>query len=134
MMDKAVTQEDPAGCGVACVAYLCKTTYRNTLHRHFRRASPSLYGYTCREVMSALAHAGMHYRIRYVRHKRTPSFEDGTIVYTERNTSYPLGHYLVKHGKKRMNPWINFPYMNLPKAGFVGLLPGKAIYAIVPEA
>ncbi|MFH1915958.1 MAG: hypothetical protein ABIJ21_01725 [Nanoarchaeota archaeon] len=63
---------------------------------------------------------------KYAREKIKP----GTIVFIERNTTYPAGHYLLKTSRGWMNPWINYPKIKPAKAGFQQKIPGKILWII----
>jgi hypothetical protein len=127
VMGKPVTQEDVAGCGIACVAFLAGVKYDEAKVRYFKEKGTNTKGYWCRDIVKALSTAGMNYT--YVHVKGRPRFRDGTIVFIARSKQYPLGHYLVKDRRGWMNPWKNFPLLKA-ESGFERRLLGKPIYAI----
>lgn len=128
-MGKPVTQEDAAGCAIACVAFVCGVSYR-TAKRQFKGMGSPKTGYFCFHITKALSRLGRRYDYKKVRGRQR--FEEGSIVFAERSDAYPLGHFLVRHGSKWMNPWINFPKMNGARSGFVSKLPSKPSYVVFP--
>lgn len=131
-MGRSVTQQDAAGCAIACVAYVCGVSYRYALRKYFRQSRSNPAGYMCSDIVKALSRAALAYKTRHVRGKGA-EFTDKTIVFSMRSERYPMGHYLVRDHGRWMNPWTNFPDINKPRSGFVDRLPARAMYAIVPE-
>ena len=69
---------------------------------------------------------------------RKKIYSPGVIVFIARSKQYPNGHFLSRVEKGWMDPWINFSKVNLmsmseAKAGIRKRLPGRPIYAILPE-
>lgn len=133
IMDNAVAQEDPLGCGIACVAWITGKTYKQAKDLYFEDAKRAgTLGYFCRDLVSALAMAKKQYSYRYLGKKAR--FNEGSIVFIKRSKRYPAGHYLVKTAEGWMDPWINFdyrkPYLTAALAGFRKRLPGKPIYLV----
>lgn len=130
---RPVRQEDPLGCGIACVAYVTGISYDTAKARYFKnKRSAATSGYLCRDIVAALSLAGGEHAYNYVKGRKR--FAHGTIVFIKRSARYPSGHYLVKSVSGWMDPWINFnaknPEVNGSKAGFRRRLPGKPIYFI----
>lgn len=131
---KSVTQENSLGCGIACVAYVCNTSYKTAKRKFFKGLGDSNNtGYLCKDMVKALSMAGKKYHYRYI--KRKQKFKENTIVFLRRSKRYPVGHYIVKTKNGWMDPWINFkvdnPNINEANSGFRRRLPEKAIYAIL---
>lgn len=138
---KPVRQEDPLGCGIACVAFVLGISYRRA-KRYFRRpAEAERRGFFCRDIVFALKRAGKTCEVKCCRKK---TWKPGTIVFIRPNRGYPAGHYLVstmlKAGNRKqvcwMDPWLNLAVQKnflKSKAGFRRRLPGMAWYAIVPS-
>ncbi len=123
-MNTPIRQEEPAGCAVACVAFICETTYQKA-KQFFKKQSA--WGYNCREIAKALKQGGKNYSYYYCNGNK--HFPANAIVFIKRSKKYPAGHYLVKTSKGWMDPWRNYP-RTFPKAGYRKKLPGKAIYCI----
>ncbi len=123
---KPVTQEHPSGCAVACVASLLGVSYNSALKLFDNPKYAKTRGYYCREICRALGKKKIKYDFKRFKEKHKHFLnKEGTIVYTERNSEYPLGHYLLRTKKGWMNPWINFPSIVPAKSGFSKKLPGK---------
>lgn len=127
---KAVVQEHPMGCGIACVACVSGVPYSDVF-KVIPRYRASIRGYFCRELVHALALLGLEYIHRKVTPKTRGYLNNvGTIVFIAHSKKYPGGHYLVRTRKGWMNPWINFPSIVPAKAGFTKKLPEKAQWVI----
>lgn len=127
----SVTQEEPLGCGIACVAYICKTSYKTAKKKYFKNDNRAITsGYFCRDLVKALSKAGKSYQFARVKKKST--FKNGAIVFIQRSKQYSMGHYLVKTNHGWMNPWINFPNIKPARSGFSKKLPGKPSYVVFP--
>mgnify|MGYP001563219775 CR=1 FL=1 len=130
-----IRQEDPFGCGIACVAFVTDISYEDSL-KLFEdgKSKAKKVGFLCKEIVNALKFKGQIYEYKYVKIRyRKIIYNQNTIVFIKRSNKYPTGHYLVRANNKWMDPWINFPYENA-KAGFRKRLPGKPIYMIFPFA
>lgn len=134
-MKQSITQEFVYGCGVAYFAFACNLSYQQAVLQLGREQSVK-FGWRPSDLTQALNDYGLSYRNSYVRKKRqSAEYIDGTIVLIERSTTYLVGHYLILYYGCWMDPWINMPLdSNIvhAKSGFRELLPGKAMYAIVP--
>ncbi|MDE1823213.1 MAG: hypothetical protein KGH50_02710 [Candidatus Micrarchaeota archaeon] len=129
-MARTITQEDASGCGIACVAFVCRTSYGFAKRRYFKGLGSPARGYFCRDLVKALGRAGKRYGYRHI--KGRERLKPGTIIFIKRSERYPAGHYLVKTGNGYMNPWINFPDIRNPKSAFARRLPGIPSYAVYP--
>lgn len=128
---RSVTQEEPLGCGIACVAYICEISYKTAKKKYFKNNNRAItLGYFCKDLVTALSKAGKSYS--FMRVKKKPTFKNGTIVFISRSKRYPMGHYLVKTDYGWMNPWINFPDIKPARSCFSKKLPGKPVYMIFP--
>jgi len=120
---KLVTQEEQAGCGVACVASILKLKYRQA-KKLFKKNSTK--GYYCKELVSALRKSGKNYSYKKISHSTKKYLnENGTIVFIRKSKKYPIGHYLLKTKNGWMNSWINYPSIKPVKSGYNKKLPGK---------
>lgn len=127
---RAVTQEHPMGCAVACVASVANISYKNALE-FLGREHASGRGYYCREIVDALAANGLKYEFRKAdRSSRKYMKESRTIVFIAPSARYHAGHYLVRAREGWMNPWINYPCIAPAKSGFQKRLPGRAEWVI----
>lgn len=127
-MSGPVTQEDIAGCGIACVAFVCGRSYGYAKGRYFKGLGSPTKGYLCRDLVKALSRSGRGYSYRHAR--QGDRFDNGTIIFIKRSGRYPAGHYLVKTRRGYMNPWSNFPDMRNPRSDFSARLPGTPQYAV----
>ena len=126
-----VTQEDSAGCGVACVATLLGISYSSALTLFDNPESVRAEGVYARDIVKVLSRSGVKASFKYVKpHIEKDINQYGTIVYIAKNKDYPIGHYLLRTLNGWMNPWINFPNIKEPVAGIVKTLPGSAQYAV----
>jgi hypothetical protein len=129
-----IRQEDVLGCAVACVAFVLKINYGNSikLFKNGKRKARNK-GFYCKEVVAALEIKGLMYEYKYVKNKRRRKiYKSNTIVYVRKSKKYPLGHYLVRFNNKWMDSWINFPDKDI-ETGFRKRLPERPIYAIYPK-
>lgn len=129
----AITQRDPYGCGLACIAFLLHKEYREII-KFINHSKAKNYGFTCKELVSLLTRLGLNYEYKYLKPRlRSKIYSSGTIVFIKRSKRYPSGHYLVRCQDSWMDPWINFSTndkLNEAKSGFRKRLPGKPIYAL----
>ncbi|OGH11654.1 MAG: hypothetical protein A3B38_02970 [Candidatus Levybacteria bacterium RIFCSPLOWO2_01_FULL_36_13] len=128
---KAVRQEHFSGCAVACVAFILKTNYRNALKSFDEGAERAKFrGFYCREIIQALERNGLKYFFKYVKRRKNHEYPTGTIIFIQKDSKHPAGHFLCNARSGWMDPWINFPKLSA-KADFRKRLPGKPIYAIL---
>ena len=125
----AVVQEQPMGCGIACVASAAGTTYATVL-RKVDAKHASGRGYYCSELVAALRKCGLTYSYGKASAHRKEMRHEGTIVFIARSKQYPAGHYLVRTRRGWMNPWLNYPCITPARAGFNQRLPGKAEWVL----
>ncbi len=131
-MMKPIAQKHSFGCGIACVAFVSNTTYKDAL-KLFRdgRRKAQEEGFLLKEIVVALGKAGLNYEYKYIKNRiRKSIYKPNTIVFIKRSKKYPYGHYISRSiDNKWMDSWINFP--NLPvQSGFRNKLPDKPIYAM----
>ncbi|KKS13795.1 MAG: hypothetical protein UU67_C0016G0008 [Candidatus Daviesbacteria bacterium GW2011_GWB1_41_5] len=130
---KPVRQEHSYGCGVACLAFVLCTDYETVLDMFEKgKYKAENIGFFCKELTSLLNSRNLKYEWKYVKPRiRKRIYSPNVIVFIKRSKKYPVGHYLARCEDKWMDPWINFPSLNI-KAGFRKRLSGTAIYAIIP--
>ena len=128
---KAIAQEHPLSCGLACVASAANRAYRQV----FKLANQKdawTRGYYCPDLVSLLKKMKMRYAYApYSLKTRKYLQKKGTIVFIT-SKKMPYGHYLLRTPKGWMNSWINFPRITPAKAGFTKKLPGKPKWVIYP--
>lgn len=131
MKTKAVRQEDPMGCGVACVAFLLGKTYQETLKLFPQgKKRANTVGFTVKMVRTALMSGEESYKQNYLRPSiRSRMYKHGSIVYLKQSRRFPYGHYLARTTGMWMNPWINLPDKPM-KAGFQKRLTEKPAFVI----
>lgn len=129
---RPIKQEDPFGCGIACVAFVLSISYADSLEM-FKdgKNKAEKVGFLCKEIVNALKSKNLIYEYNYIKARYGKSiYDQKTIVFIKQSKKYPSGHYLVRANNNWMDPWINFPNQQ-KKAGFRKRLPGKPIYAIL---
>lgn len=136
-MRKSITQKSEYGCGIACFAFATHQTYKQAAAWLGSEQATS-NRFWCKDLTLALNRYGLQYVLKYAKPQILDKLEmEGTIVLLRRSTKYPVGHYLIRHKGKWMDPWINLPTNNvLPEArsGFRSKLPGEPMYLLYPEA
>ncbi len=132
-MRKSITQEFDYGCGIACFAFAANLSYKQA-ERFLGSEQAKNERFWCKDLALELNRAGKRYVHKYIKPKlRNQIYKEGTIVLIRRSRNYPSGHYLIRHGGRWMDPWINLPYdKNIDNAisGYRKRLPGKPMYAL----
>ena len=132
-MNKSITQEEPMGCGIACVALILNKSYKSAKNLFDNPEYSIKKGYFCRELVKVLNKNGVNYNFSKINEDNKYLLnKEGVIAFLEKSQKYPSGHYLVKTKKGWMNPWINLPNINSAKSGFQKKLPGKVKWVIYP--
>lgn len=129
---RAVSQEHPMGCAVACVASLCNIEYAEALQLFQHPENAWTRGFYCEEVVTALSKFGLKCgfeKFELIKHFKTVH-QVGTIVFVGMNPKYPMGHFLLRTQHGWMNPWINFPQMIPVESAFEKNLPGQISFLI----
>lgn len=117
---KLVTQQEPAGCGIAVVASVLNITYKSAKKLFDNPEYCYLRGYYCPELVRALSKANKCYVFAKVTKKNKCLLDRvGSIVFV-RDVHDPQdhGHYLVRTKNGWMDSWINFPSIIPAKSGF----------------
>ncbi len=130
MSARPVAQEDPMGCGIACVASLCGISYQKAKKLFDKPQNAVSIGYFCRDIVRALGKTGKRYSFRRI--KRKTHYPENSIVFIAYSKRYPAGHFLARAENSWMDPWIDFPSIKNVRAGFRNRLPGKAEYLVFP--
>ena len=126
-----IAQQEPMGCGIACVASVTKKPYNIAKGLFEKPENAALKGYYCNDLIRALSKKGLNYEYSKVNSRnKALANEEGSIVFIKRSKKYPEGHFLLKTSEGWMNPWINFPKITPAKAGFQKKLPGVAQWII----
>lgn len=125
---KAVVQEEPMGCSVACVASLLGISYKSARALFKNPKDAITKGYSCKAIANALE-KGKQSKQTYMKAKPGMKFKEGDIVYI----SKPLDHYLLKTKSGWMNSWINYPKINPARAGFQKKLIGPAEWIVLEK-
>jgi hypothetical protein len=133
-MQNMIRQEDDMGCGVACVAFLAGITYRQAVDVLGQEKARTV-GFRLQEIVDALDKFGLDYRFQHVKPKMKHSiYAEGTIVFINRSSRYPFGHYIVRHNGQWGDPWINLVrdrnFANA-EAGFRKRLPGTPQWVVL---
>lgn len=128
---KPIRQEDGLGCAVACVAFVLRIPYSKALDLFVdgeRRVKEEANFY-CPEIVKILNKNELSYRWKKIQKEK--DFKDYSIVFVERSSKLPYGHFLTKYNNKWMDPWINLPEIPT-KGGFREALPGTPTYLVFP--
>ncbi len=125
------------GCGLACVAYLAKRSYRAALASVEKPERAWTRGFYCPELVALLQSFGLKYGWKAKRGRAAGFVEGdiliGSIVFLGPCKEYPQGHFMVKVGSGLyMNPWLNFPSIRAAKAGFTRRMIGSITHVIFP--
>lgn len=135
-MKKSITQIHALGCGIACIAFILNKSYK-VLINSSTGIRAEKRGFYAKELVALLKKYDQNYKFKYIKNRfKNIYYKDKVIVYLKKSRSYPKGHYLVRFKKLWMDPWINFIIskdIKKAKSGFRKKLPGKPIYAIIPE-
>ena len=134
-MRESITQEFDYGCGIACYAFALGITYQQAVDTLGKEQASSTR-FWVKDLTAALNKASKKYESKHFKpylHKRL--YEEGTIVLIRRSKIYPAGHYLIRHKKYWMDPWINLPEdrdIENARSGFRKRLPESPTYVIFP--
>lgn len=134
-MRESITQEFDYGCGIACYAFALGLTYRQAVNKlgEEQACSPRFW---VKDLTAALNQPGKSYESKHFKPLlRKQLYKEGTIVLIRRSKTYPVGHYLIRHKKHWMDPWINLSKdrnIENAKSGFRKRLPGSPMYIIFP--
>lgn len=135
-MRSSITQEFDYGCGIACFAFALHITYRQAADLLGEKQANSTR-FWIKDLTAALNNAGKYYKSKHIKPlTKNVVYEEGTIVLIRRSKLYPTGHYLIRHEGNWMDPWINLPAnknIKHAKSGYRKRLPGKPMYALLPQ-
>lgn len=135
---KSITQKDPFGCSIACLAFLLNISYleASTLFEDLAVGAKNK-GSTCKEVVEALAKKGISAKYKYLKpHWHRRIYRGRVIVFLKQSKKFPYGHYLIRINNIWMDPWINLNKtkdIKKAKSGFRKRLPSKPIFGIFIE-
>lgn len=119
------------GCALACIAYLSGKTYQDVLSITRNPEGAWTIGYYNDEIVETLEKLGLK---NYVGDEISDNDKrinlNNIIVFCDRCTDLPEGHFLAKKNGKWMNPWINMPNIAPAKSGFTETLPSKPSWII----
>lgn len=125
-------QEHSMGCAVACVASLCRVSYREAIELFETPEHAWTRGFYCSEIVKALGRAGFEYS--YAEFKSSRHFRrtqrPGTIVFVAPCSKYPAGHFFLRSSEGWMNPWLNYPWMDQVRSAVERHLPGRISYLV----
>ena len=130
---KPVKQEHILGCGVSCVAFILRISYKEALQLfEDGENKANSCGFYCRDIIKAMEKTGVAYKLKYIKKDAGDMlFVRNTIILLRKSKKYEVGHYLVRYRNNWMDPWINVPELSV-KAGYRIYLPGKPHYALIP--
>ena len=132
-MRKSITQEFDYGCGIACFAFATNQTYQQAAE-WLGEEQASSNRFWCRDLAAALNRYGLNYVSKYAKPSvMEKATLEGTIVLLRRSKEYPVGHYLIRHEGRWMDPWINLPDNHdiaQARSGFREVLPGEPMYVL----
>lgn len=129
---KPVRQEGGLGCAVACVAFVLKIPYLETLtlFSDGKRRVKEEANFYCPEIVQILNNAGLQYSWQKLQRKTLKKiYINFSIVFIKSSHKHPSGHFLCRYNDGWMDPWINLPQENI-EAGFRKDLPGEPTYVI----
>jgi len=127
---KAITQEDPMGCAIACVASVLGISYKKGKYLFARPEDAIEKGFYCPAIVKVLNGKGLNYSFSKVKKENKKLINQlGVIVFTD----YLGGHYFVKTKKGWVDSWINFPNIAPAKSGFRRNILGKEKWVLYPK-
>ena len=134
-MKQSITQETDYGCGIACFAFSTEMSFSESAH-YLGCSGKTSEGVPLKILFESMNRYGLTSVRKYTKaHLAERIKEEGTIVLTKRSNDYPVGHYLVRHNNKWMDPWITMlddGDLKHAESGYRDELPGEAMYAILP--
>lgn len=133
-MKKSITQEMPYGCGIACFAFVADLTYKEA-EKFLGEEQAKSDRFVVKHFREELNRFGLSYSSKHIRHTQKVEPIEGMIVLLRRSKQFPVGHYLVFHNGKWMDPYINLQENHTficPISGFRDALPGQAMYVLLP--
>jgi hypothetical protein len=134
-MRKSITQEMPNGCGVACFAFVSGITYK-AAEQFLGEEQAKSSRFVLKHFREELNRFGLNYESKHIRPTQTIEPVEAMIVLLRRSKQFPVGHYLAFHNGKWMDPRINLGddrIFHNPTSGFRDVLPGQAMYILVPQ-
>lgn len=134
-MKKSVTQEMPNGCGIACFAFVAGIPYK-AAEQFLGEQQAKSNRFIVKHFREELNRFGLHYETRHIRPTQKIDPVEGMIVLLRRSQQFPVGHYVAFHNGKWMDPRINLEDDRLfqnPTSGFRDVLPGQAMYVLMPQ-
>lgn len=135
-MRESITQEFDYGCGIACFAFALDITYQQAVQQ-LGEVQAGSTRFWIKDFTAALNNSDKHYIAKHIKPPMLRKiYTEGTIILIRRSKLYPTGHYLIRHNGHWMDPWINLPIdkdINNAKSGFRKRLPGKPMYALLPQ-
>jgi hypothetical protein len=131
---KAIAQEAPMGCGVACAASLAGLSYKE-MRKLFKdgEIKDKTTGFYNKDFVKAFSKLNIQAEGCTAKKWGAKRIKSGTIVFVSRSKKFPEGHFLLKTEKGWMNPWINLNAEGRPVAGFQKRLPGKGEWIITTK-
>ncbi|PIN90454.1 hypothetical protein COU61_02665 [Candidatus Pacearchaeota archaeon CG10_big_fil_rev_8_21_14_0_10_35_13] len=132
-MIKAIAQETPMGCAIACIASILNKSQSSIIKDSGLNVEKSWnHGYYCGEIVRILKNNGRRYKFSKVTEKTKHLIDKDRSIVFVKGKNERVGHYLVrdKLNNRWMESWINFPKMNPAKAGFVKKLPDTPRWVI----
>ncbi len=129
---KPVAQEDDMGCAIASVAFVLGVSYKKALFffKDGKIRAMGIPNFYCPELVEILNNNGLDYSWVKINNKNKKLVEkELSIVFCEQSSELPVGHFLVRHQNKWMDPWFNLPNQKR-KADFKEKLPGKPTYVV----
>jgi len=136
-MKHTITQKDAMGCGAACVAFATNKPYTDIVAQ-LGKTKAETVGFRLKELVDILNKYGLRYKSTHIHRVAKKSiYHDGVIVFIKKSKHYPYGHYLIRHGGRWADPWINLvadrDIINA-KSGYRRKLTGEVQWIIYPTS
>ena len=135
-MKQSITQLTDYGCGIACFAFACGVNYRQA-EEFLGSDQAQSNRFIVKDFIAQLNRFGLPYKARHIHSGARVVYGEGMIVLIRRSRRYPVGHYLIRHKGKWMDPRINLTSqrdVRLAKSGYRSRLPGQPMYVLEPMA
>ena len=135
-MKSPIVQLDRYGCGVACVAFVMNVSYGEA-RLLFNAEKVEKARTYCFDITRALSEKNIVYKYSKLTNDNINLLnKNGVIVFVRKNKLvYLVGHYLVRHNRKWMDPWSNRITSNeitKAKSDFINKLRDVPTWVIYP--
>jgi hypothetical protein len=119
---------------------LLEKDYSQVLEKFERDFYQVTRGIKVFDLVKFINNTGLNYTNRFFNHNDYNKEEavrfsmiPNSITLIRKNEKYPVGHYLLRIEGGWVDPWVNYPSINIVHAGVVAELPGEPWYVAYPN-